>query len=105
MRARQVLDAVHGYIEVPAELEGLLDAPAVQRLRSISQTALCAMVFPSANGTRFEHSLGAMHLANVACKAAWDNSEPEAREALVNQLNQEIPGFLCFRTENNEFSF
>lgn len=93
-RARQVLDAVHRYIDVPVELDRIVDSPAVQRLRRVSQTALASMVYPSANGSRFEHALGAMHLAGQAFNHAWDNSSEHARERLRALAAHDIPGLL-----------
>lgn len=66
-----VSDPVHGYlsfVDSPAEGSGacerhLIDHPWVQRLRSIYQLQSARLVFPSAEHTRFSHSLGAMHVA------------------------------------------
>jgi len=62
---KQIKDPVHGYIEVPTPLVPLLDTEAVQRLRYIKQLGFVYLVYPGANHTRFEHSLGAMHLASL----------------------------------------
>lgn len=62
---KQIKDPVHGYIEVPTPLVPLLDTEAVQRLRYIKQLGFIYLVYPGANHTRFEHSLGAMHLASL----------------------------------------
>ncbi|MCK5660394.1 MAG: HD domain-containing protein, partial [Methanosarcinales archaeon] len=59
-----VRDPVHGYIELDELALRLIDTPQVQRLRRIRQLGLSNMVYPGANHTRFEHSLGTMHLAN-----------------------------------------
>lgn len=66
---KQVKDPVHGYIEVPDELVPLLDSAAVQRLHYIKQLGFVYLVYPGANHTRFEHSLGAMHLAGRAAES------------------------------------
>lgn len=66
-----VSDPVHGYlsfVDHPAQETGtcerdLIDHPFVQRLRSIYQLQSARLVFPSAEHTRFAHSLGAMHVA------------------------------------------
>jgi len=63
---RAIKDSVHDYIEVAGVAEALLDAPAVQRLRHIKQLSTIRLVYPSANHTRFEHSLGVYHLADRA---------------------------------------
>jgi len=56
---------VHGYIQVEPELLPLVDSPEVQRLRYIRQLGFSFLVYPGAHHTRFEHSLGAMHLASL----------------------------------------
>ena len=65
---KQIKDPVHGYIEVPAEIQPLVDSPALQRLHHIRQLGFAYLVYPGANHTRFEHSLGAMHLASLLCR-------------------------------------
>ncbi len=61
-----IKDSVHDHIEVTGVAEALLDTPAVQRLRRVRQLGTVSLVYPSANHTRFEHSLGVYHLANEA---------------------------------------
>ena len=61
-----IKDPVHGYVEVEDFALALLDSPALQRLRYIKQLGFSYLVYPGANHTRFEHSLGTMFLADVA---------------------------------------
>jgi len=61
-----IKDSVHDHIEVQGVASALLDTPPVQRLRNISQLGTVTLVYPSANHTRFEHSLGVYHLADRA---------------------------------------
>lgn len=61
-----IKDSVHDHIEVQGVAAALLDTPPVQRLRHISQLGTVTLVYPSANHTRFEHSLGVYHLADRA---------------------------------------
>ncbi|MDR1404537.1 MAG: HD domain-containing protein [Candidatus Methanoplasma sp.] len=56
-------DPIHGSIRVDEPFLTILDRPEMQRLRSVRQLGLGSMVFPGANHTRFEHSLGVYHLA------------------------------------------
>lgn len=63
-------DPVHGYLSfttprVPGEKteKDLIDTPWMQRLRQIYQLQSARWVYPSAEHSRFQHSLGAMHLA------------------------------------------
>lgn len=58
-----IKDALHGYIQLSEEEQELVDTPALQRLRRIQQLGLSSFVYPSATHTRFQHSLGVMHLA------------------------------------------
>ncbi|ADJ14784.1 HD domain-containing protein [Halalkalicoccus jeotgali] len=60
---KTIKDSVHDHIEVDGVARALLDTPEVQRLRHISQLGTVSLVYPSANHTRFEHSLGVYHLA------------------------------------------
>ncbi|WP_313690801.1 HD domain-containing protein [Halorarum halobium] len=61
-----IKDSVHDHIEVEGVAADLLDTPQVQRLRRIAQLGTVKLVYPSANHTRFEHSLGVYHLASRA---------------------------------------
>ncbi|WP_135852768.1 HD domain-containing protein [Halorussus salinus] len=60
---KTIKDSVHDHIEVEGVARALFDTPAVQRLRHIKQLGPAHLVYPSANHTRFEHSLGVYHLA------------------------------------------
>ncbi|WP_115865445.1 HD domain-containing protein [Halorussus litoreus] len=60
---KTIKDSVHDHIEVEGVARELLDTPAVQRLRRIKQLGPAHLVYPSANHTRFEHSLGVYYLA------------------------------------------
>ncbi len=60
---KTIKDSVHDHIEVADVALALLDTPPVQRLRRIKQLGTVELVYPSANHTRFEHSLGVFHLA------------------------------------------
>ncbi len=60
---REIRDPIHGFIHRdPHELK-VIDTPLFQRLRRIRQLALASYVYPGALHTRFEHSMGAMHVA------------------------------------------
>ncbi len=60
----EIRDPIHGFIQVADYLEPFLALPVLQRLRRIRQTAMTYLVYPGANHTRFEHSLGCMHVAS-----------------------------------------
>src|SRR6059036_1322908 len=60
-----IKDPIHGYIRVNETERTVLDTRPVQRLRRLRQLAGSEFVYPAANHTRFEHVLGAMHLAGA----------------------------------------
>jgi HD superfamily phosphohydrolase len=60
-------DPVHGFIQVPSDLIfDLIEHPIFQRLRRIKQLGLTYYVYPGATHTRFQHTLGALHLISQA---------------------------------------
>ena len=60
---KAIKDSVHGHVQIGDTAAELIDTPAFQRLRHIKQLSTVRLVYPSANHTRFEHSLGVYHLA------------------------------------------
>jgi HD superfamily phosphohydrolase len=60
-------DPVFGFIKLPKGLlYNLVQHPHMQRLSRIKQLGLASMVYPGAQHTRFQHSLGAFHLMGEA---------------------------------------
>ncbi len=58
-----IREAVTGYQVLQPHEYLVLDSPLLQRLRYIHQTALAYLVYPTANHTRFDHSLGCAKIA------------------------------------------
>jgi hypothetical protein len=65
-------DPIYGYVHFTVPIEGqnqestekdLIDTPWVQRLRRVHQLQSSFWVFPSAEHSRFQHSVGVMHMA------------------------------------------
>ena len=62
----QSLDRSSGLLRIPSQTDvpvtprimRIIDSPVFQRLKRISQLGLVAFVYPAANHSRFEHSLG-----------------------------------------------
>ncbi len=69
-----VRDPIHGYIELDDLMLSIVDTPQVQRLRRVKQLGFSNLVYPGANHTRFEHSLGTMHLAELSVSELEDES-------------------------------
>lgn len=83
-------DPVLGFIKVPRGLiYDLVCHPIVQRLTRIRQLGLSSVVYPGAQHTRFQHSLGAFHLMSEAIRELTAkghfifDSEAEAVEAAI----------------------
>ena len=59
-----IRDSLHGNLQLNEFEVKLIDTPQIQRLRRIKQLGFTYLVYPGANHTRFEHSIGTMYLAS-----------------------------------------
>lgn len=85
-----IRDPVHDYVVVPEALVPVVDHPLLQRLHHVKQTAMARALYPSLNGTRFEHSLGVMHLARTAWRGIWSRMSEGSRQSLRDLIYSEI---------------
>ncbi len=60
----EIRDAVHGFVSLNDWEKEIINHPVFQRLRRIRQLGLTEMVYPGAVHSRFEHSLGVLHVAS-----------------------------------------
>ena len=60
----EIRDPIHGLIRLTEQEVSIIDTSPFQRLRRIKQLALADLVYPGARHTRFEHSLGTLHIAD-----------------------------------------
>ncbi len=65
----EVRDPIHGSISIDDWAVPIIDNVEFQRLRRIHQLGTANLVYPGANHRRFEHSLGAYHLAGRIARA------------------------------------
>ena len=61
-----IIDPIHDFIRVYNHELSIIDDPFFQRLRRIRQLSGAHLTYPAAQHTRFEHSLGVMHIASQA---------------------------------------
>jgi uncharacterized protein len=61
---KRIYDSVHGFIYLSLLERDLIDSYVFQRLHYIRQQGVAYLVYPGATNTRFEHSLGVMHVAS-----------------------------------------
>ena len=64
-----IIDPIHDFIRVYKHELSIIDNPIFQRLRRIRQLSGAHLTYPAAQHTRFEHSLGVMHIASQAGNA------------------------------------
>jgi len=64
MKKKFIRDSVYGDIRLNKIEVEVMDNPQFQRLRRIKQLGLISLIYPGANHTRFEHSIGTMHIAS-----------------------------------------
>lgn len=64
--AGEITDPIHRYIRFSETEREIVDTVIFQRLRGIRQLAGAHLVYPSAQHSRFEHSIGTMHIAGYA---------------------------------------
>ncbi len=75
---KTVRDPIHGDIIVKGYEKQLLQSPEIQRLHNIKQLGLAHLVFPGAQHTRLEHSLGAFFVAKkIASHLDLDKQESD----------------------------
>lgn len=59
-----IRDSVHGNLHLDDFEIKLVDTAQIQRLRRIKQLGFTSLIYPGANHSRFEHSIGTMYLAS-----------------------------------------
>jgi HD superfamily phosphohydrolase len=82
-------DTVHGSIKLQGLFLDLLETPEIQRLHGINQLGLAYLVFPGANHTRLEHSIGTCHVAGRLAEAL-ELSEEEKKLVMAAGMLHDI---------------
>jgi HD superfamily phosphohydrolase len=89
-----ITDPVHRYIGFTDVERDLIDTSIFQRLRRIRQLAGAHLVYPSAQHSRFEHSLGTMHVAGYAGESlltkGFINNEDSLQELRLAALLHDV---------------
>jgi len=86
-----IADPIYHYIVMTDRVNGeeternIIDTPWVQRLRRIFQLQSARWVFPTAEHTRFQHSLGTMHVAGTFSEQLYPS--------LFKVFKAELPSF------------
>jgi HD superfamily phosphohydrolase len=85
----EIRDPIHGFIHRESHEQEIIDTPVFQRLRKIKQLALANLVYPGALHTRFDHSIGAFHIASKVASKLLDN-ENERRVVRMAALLHDV---------------
>ena len=85
-RPHEMRDPIHGFIKLSEKEKRLIDTQVFQRLRRIRQLAMTFLVYPGAQHTRFDHSIGVMHIAGRICKRLQELDHIEICETTVDRI-------------------
>lgn len=100
-------DPIHRYIHADKSERKIMESPTFQRLRYINQNGIAYLIYPSAVGNRFVHSLGTMHVTSKIFDSVLRNSGSELKNKFLEKcrtnftkLNQkfqkiDFPEVLC----------
>ena len=94
----RIRDPLHGTVVLSSLEEKILDTPQMQRLRGIRQLAAAYLVYPGANHTRFEHSIGTLALSDRICRELGLSQEKTAKVRLAALLHD--VGHVAFSHES-----
>jgi hypothetical protein len=94
-----IRDSIHGDIFLDEAELRIVDTQEFQRLRRLKQLGMTYLVYPSANHTRFEHSLGALHLAGKLAEKLGVEEETRRRIRLAALLHDAGHGPLSHTSE------
>ena len=89
---RKLKDPLYGYVYYSAFEEKIIEHPLVLRLHHIRQNGAAFLTYPSMRVHRFEHSLGAMHVAGLLYKSAIEFSEAGPVDSCLADLINAIDG-------------
>ena len=87
-RIYEIRCPVYGFITISDWEREIISQPAFQRLRRIRQLSWTDYVYPGAMHTRFEHSLGVMHMATMLYRSIASRS----RDILESELGYNDAG-------------
>jgi len=82
-----IKDEVHGTIEFCGLEKRIIDTPDFQRLRRIKQMSFTNLVYPGANHTRFEHSLGTAYLSGIIAERIGLDNDSTKKVKLYGLLH------------------
>lgn len=86
-KSHEIRDPVHGLVKLSKKEIAVINTGTFQRLRRIRQLAMAFLVYPGTFHTRFDHSIGVMHIAGRICDQLKLNGEERQRIRLAALLH------------------
>ena len=87
---KRIYDSVHGFIYFSSLEKDLIDSYAFQRLHYLRQVGVAYLVYPGATHSRFQHSLGVMHIATQIFDQMMRNYEQPLEPSFHTYFRQII---------------
>jgi len=81
-----IRDSLYGNIRIEGIFLELMESPEIQRLSGIKQLGLTYLVYPGANHTRLEHSLGTSYMARKMAHALGFDATMAGVAALLHDI-------------------
>ncbi len=100
-----ILDPIHGDIKLSEIEKWIISHPLFSRLRKVKQNTFLYYVFPSALHTRFEHSIGVMHIAGKifdACKENYATGQKKKEKYEEDEKADKSSSFFDLRKLNGK---
>lgn len=86
-----IKDPLYGYVHITEPERRVIDTRTFQRLHRIKQLVFADYVYPGATHTRFEHSIGVMHLAGLLASSLHEHlSQDDVQEIRIAGLLHDI---------------
>jgi len=88
--AEYLHDPLHGAIGITEKEQAIIRTKAFQRLKRITQLGTANFVYPGANHSRFEHSIGAMHTTWLVLERLRKCSDAQKQSIRIAALLHDI---------------
>lgn len=85
-KPKSLRDAVWSTVDLAAHEVALLDTPLLQRLRQLRQLGSAHLLYPGAQHTRFEHTIGVVHLTTKATQVLASRGDVQISQEQIDNL-------------------
>lgn len=96
---KDIKDSIWGMMPFSEDEVTLINSPIIQRLRRIKQLGFSYLTYPSAEHSRFAHTLGVTHVVKTLLRSIEDGSR---RNSHINIGSTEVPLFNVGAEDNKK---